>query len=67
MHSQDLSLQAWVKYDGSGRIVPGVLLVRKDQPAGKGWVALSAYLCCTTTSTTSTTSTSTTSTSTTTV
>lgn len=54
-------LKAFIRYDGSGRVVPsGVILARKKPKVGK-WVEGLAYLCCNfTTTTTSTTSSTTT-------
>lgn len=62
-------LKAYVRYDGSGRVVAGSLVLRRQKPKVGNWVEVPAYECCapTTTTTTSTsTSTSTTTTTTTT-
>ena len=58
-------LKAFVRYDGSGRIVAGSLILRKNKPKVGKWKEIQAYECCflTTTSTTTvapTTSTTTT-------
>ncbi len=58
-------LKAWVRFDGSGRIVAGSLILRKNKPKNGKWMQIQAWECCdpyftTTTSSTSTTSTTTT-------
>jgi hypothetical protein len=72
-------LKAYVRFDGTGRIVPSSLILRRKKPKVGKWVEIPAYECCnyvptttttststsTTTSTTTTTSTSTTTTTTT--
>ena len=51
-------LKAYVRYDGSGRVVPGSLILRRKMPKVGKWVQIQAYECCdpnfpsTTTSTT---------------
>jgi hypothetical protein len=59
-------LKAYVRYDGSGRVVPGSLILRRQKPKVGKWVEIPAYECCnpttTTTSTTSSTTTTTTTT-----
>lgn len=50
-------LKAYVRYDGSGRVVPSSLVLRKTMPKNGKWVEVAAYECCNpTTTTTSTTS-----------
>ena len=50
------SLKAFVRYDGSGRIIAGSLILRRKAPTVGNWVEIPAYLCCNpTTTTTSTT------------
>lgn len=39
-----LPLKAFVKYDATGRIVPGLLLLRKSRPVGAGWIEIPATL-----------------------
>ena len=58
-------LKAYVRYDGSGRVVPGSLILRRQKPKVGNWTEIQAYECCnpTTTTTTSTSSTTTTTTS----
>jgi hypothetical protein len=57
-------LKAYVRYDGSGRVVAGSLVLRRQKPKVGKWVEIQAYECCnpttTTTSTTSSTTTTTT-------
>jgi len=56
-------LKGFVRFDGSGRIVAGSLILRRKMPKVGKWEEIPAYECCNpTTSTTSTTSTSTSST-----
>jgi hypothetical protein len=61
-------LKAYVRYDGSGRVVPGSLILRRKMPKVGKWVQIQAYECCdpyfpsTTTSTTTTAPTTTTTT-----
>lgn len=64
MASNARPLKAWVRYDGSQRVVPGSLILRKNKPKVGKWVEIQAYECCneTTTTTTSTSTTSTTTT-----
>lgn len=65
-------LKAYVRFDGTGRIVPSSLILRRKMPKVGKWVEIPAYECCnyvptsttTTSSTTSSTSSTTTSTST---
>src|SRR6478752_2436298 len=66
MATNQKNLRAYVQYDGSGRVIPGSLVLRKNKPKVGNWVEMRAYECCdpiydeTTTTTTSTTSTTTT-------
>jgi hypothetical protein len=61
-------LKAYVRFDGSGRIVPSSLILRRKKPKVGKWVEIPAYECCNpTTTTTTTTSSSSTTTTTTTV
>ena len=56
-------LTAFVRFDGTGRIVPSSLILRRKKPKVGKWVEVPAYECCnyvpTTTTTTSSTSTTT--------
>ena len=60
-------LKAYVRFDGSGRIVAGSLILRKNKPKVGKWHEIQAFACCnpTTTSTTTTLPVSTTTTTTT--
>jgi|LakMenEpi03Aug12_release.lakeMendotaPanAssembly.Ray.scaffolds.fasta_scaffold415917_2 hypothetical protein len=62
-------LKAFVRYDGSGRVVAGSLILRKNKPKVGRWQEIPAYECCnyiptTTTTTTASPTTTTTSSST---
>jgi hypothetical protein len=49
-------LKAYVRFDGTGRIVPSSLILRRKKPKVGNWVEIPAYECCEpTTSTSSTT------------
>jgi len=48
-------LKAYVRFDGSGRIVAGSLILRKNKPKVGKWKEIQAYECCFLTSTTTTT------------
>ena len=48
-------LKAFVRYDGSGRIVAGSLVLRKNKPKVGKWKEIQAYECCFLTTTTTTT------------
>ena len=53
-------LKAYVRYDGTGRIVPGGPIFSHTKPKNGDWVEVDSLDCCITTTTTSTsTSTST--------
>jgi hypothetical protein len=53
-------LKAFVRFDGSGRIVAGSLTLRKNKPKVGKWKEIPAYECCNFTTTTTTTATPTT-------
>ena len=48
-------LKAFVRFDGSGRIVAGSLILRKNKPKVGKWKEIPAYECCNPTTTTTTT------------
>ena len=48
-------LKAFVRFDGSGRIVAGSLILRKNKPKVGKWKEINAYECCFLTTTTTTT------------
>lgn len=57
-------LKAFVRYDGTGRVIPGSLILQRSKPKVGDWKQIDAYECCnpTTTSTTTTAAATTTST-----
>jgi hypothetical protein len=64
---KNTSLKAYVRFDGTGRIVPSSLILQRFKPKDGNWKQINATECCSviTTSTTTSTSTSTTTTTTT--
>lgn len=58
-------LKAFVRFDGSGRVVAGSLILRRKKPKVGKWVEIQAYECCNPTTTTTTTAAPTTTTTTT--
>ena len=44
-------LRAFVRFDGSGRIVAGSLILRKNKPKVGKWKEIQAYECCVPTTT----------------
>lgn len=48
-------LKAYVRYDGSGRVVAGSLVLRRSMPKVGKWKEVPAYECCEPTTTTTTT------------
>lgn len=52
-------LKGFVRFDGSGRIVAGSLVLRKKMPKVGKWQEVPAYECCNYTTTTTTTTLST--------
>jgi hypothetical protein len=65
--SNKRDLKAYARYDGSGRLIPGSLILRNKMPKNGKWVEVQAYECCVPTTTSTTTSTPTTTTTSTTV
>jgi hypothetical protein len=39
-------LKAYVRFDGTGRIVPGSLVLRRSIPKNGNWKEIAAYECC---------------------
>jgi hypothetical protein len=39
-------LKAYVRYDGSGRIIPGSNVLRNNEPKNGNWKEIQAYACC---------------------
>ena len=70
MANSNNRLKAYVRYDGTGRVIAGSLILQRFKPKVGNWVEIDANECCnyvpTTTTTTSSTSTSTSTTTTTT-
>lgn len=52
MSTNKRSLKAFVRFDGSGRVVPGSLILRKEKPKNGRWQEIVAYECCNPTTTT---------------
>lgn len=48
-------LKAYVRIDGSGRVVAGSLILRRNKPKVGKWIEIPAYECCNPTTTTTTT------------
>jgi hypothetical protein len=46
MASNKKDLKAYVRYDGTGRIIPGSLILNKFKPAVGDWSEINAYECC---------------------
>ena len=55
MSSNKRDLKAFVRFDGSGRIVAGSLILRRQKPKVGKWQEVVAYECCNPTTTTTTT------------
>jgi len=47
-------LKAYVRFDGSGRVVAGSLVLRRNKPKVGNWQEIVAYECCNPTTTTTT-------------
>lgn len=52
--SNKRDLKAYVRFDGSGRVVAGSLILRQNKPKVGKWQEIVAYECCNTTTTTTT-------------
>jgi hypothetical protein len=55
--SNQRNLKAFVRFDGSGRVVAGSLVLRKSKPKNGNWQEIVAYECCNYVPTTTTTTT----------
>lgn len=55
MANNQKKLKAFVRYDGSGRVVASSLILRKNKPRVGRWYEIPEYLCCNGESTTTTT------------
>ena len=53
--SNKRDLKAYVRFDGSGRIVAGSLVLRRSKPKVGKWQEITAYECCNPTTSTTTT------------
>jgi hypothetical protein len=53
--SNKKALKAFVRFDGSGRVVAGSLILRKNKPKVGKWQEITGYECCNQTTTTTTT------------
>jgi hypothetical protein len=49
MGSNKRDLKAYVRYDGSGRVVAGSLILRRQKPKVGNWTEVQGYECCNTT------------------
>lgn len=50
-------LKAFVRYDGTGRLIPGSLILQREIPKVGDWRQIDAYECCNPINTTTTTTT----------
>ena len=66
MANSNNRLKAYVRYDGTGRVIAGSLILQRFKPQVGNWQEIDANECCNYTTTTTTTSSTSTSTSTTT-
>lgn len=48
-------LKAFVRYDGTGRIIPGSLILQRSKPKVGDWKQIDAYECCNPTTSSTTT------------
>ena len=55
MANNQKKLKAFVRYDGSGRVVASSLILRKNKPRVGRWYEIPEYLCCNGTTNTNTT------------
>lgn len=49
MATNKRDLKAYARFDGSGRIVPGSLVLRRSKPKVGKWMEIQGYECCNTT------------------
>ena len=66
MANSNTKLKAYIRYDGTGRVIAGSLILQRFKPKVGNWQEIDANECCNYTTTTTTTSSTSTSTSTTT-
>ena len=62
MANSNNKLKAYVRFDGTGRVIPGSLILQRSKPKDGKWQEVAANLCCAQTTTTTTTSSTTTTT-----
>lgn len=55
--SNKKDLKAFVRYDGTGRVISGSLILQRNKPKVGNWVEIEAYECCNFVPTTTTTTT----------
>ena len=65
MASNKRPLKAFVRFDGTGRVIAGSLILQANKPKVGNWQEIDAYECCNPTTTTTTTAAPTTTTTTT--
>ena len=46
MATNKRDLRAYVRYDGTGRIIPGSLVLRRSKPKVGDWKEIQTYECC---------------------
>lgn len=46
MASNKKDLKAFVRYDGTGRVIAGSLILQRNQPKVGNWHRIQAYECC---------------------
>jgi hypothetical protein len=39
-------IKAYVRFDGTGRVIPGSLVLRREKPKTGNWKEIQAYECC---------------------
>jgi len=57
MASNRRDLKAYVRFDGTGRVISGSLILQRFKPKVGNWQEIDAYECCNPTTTTTTSST----------
>lgn len=55
MANNNNRLKAYVRFDGTGRVVPSSLILQRSKPKVGNWQEITAYECCNYTTTTTTT------------
>jgi len=46
MATNKRDLKAYVRFDGTGRVVPGSLVLRRNKPKNGNWKQIQGYECC---------------------